>query len=432
MSVIDPLEHANPAPGARWIDQPVHRLWLDQEGLRLLHFYRAAALPGGGFAALDVHGRLAEDAVADTLVTARHTHCYSLAAMAGVPGAASMATHGMTALAELLRDSEYGGWYQRAPAAGGDDSKQCYIQIFVGLAAASATQAGIPGARNLLAAVLAVLEQHFWSAETQTYCESYDRAWTARSDYRGANSNMHAVELCLVLADVLNDPTWYDRALAIGERIIHRHAADNDYLIVEHFYGDWREWRECNADAIEDGFYPFGATPGHGCEWARLLISLEAGLKAAGRDAPNWLFYDAKALFDRAVAVGWEADGAPGMVYTVNWQAQPCATRRRHWVQAEALAAAATLATRTDEPGYEAWYRRIWDHVRDVYIDTVNGSWVQELDANLAPHAEDGHLKADLYHAYQATLLPPLALTPSLPIAVSQPFGAPMDANVTE
>ena len=425
MSVIDPLEQLDPAPGARWIDQPVHRLWLDQEGLRLLAFYRASRVPEGGFAALDTHGRLADEPIADTLITARHTHCYSLAAMAGVPGAASMAAHGIAALDGLLRDDEYGGWYQQAPGLGRDDSKQCYIQIFVALAAATATRAGLPGAHNLLAAVLAVLDQHFWSAETQTYCESYDRAWITRADYRGANSNMHAVELCLELADVLADPTWYDRALAIAERIIHRHAAENDYLIVEHFYGDWREWRECNADAIDDGFYPFGATPGHGCEWARLLLNLEAGLNAAEREAPNWLFYDAKALFDRAVSVGWQSDHAPGMVYTVNWQGEPCATRRRHWVQAEALAAAAALATRTGEAAYEGWYRRIWDHVRDVHIDLANGGWHQELTAEGTPHPDEGHLKADLYHAYQATLLPPLALTPTLPIAVSQPFGPP-------
>lgn len=419
MAVIDPTEPADFATGPRWVARDLHRLWLNREGLRLLEFYRAARLPSGGFAALDIDGELPENAVADTLVTARHTHAYALAAIAGVPGAGALSAHGVAALSELLRDEEYGGWYQQAPSPGSDTSKQCYIQVFVALGAASATHANIPGARALLAAALAVLEKHFWSDTSQAYCESYDRDWSNRADYRGANSNMHAVELCLELADVLDDTRWHDRALAIAERIIHQHAAANGYLIVEHFHGDWREWRDCNADKIEDGFYPYGATPGHGCEWARLLLHLEAGLVASGREAPLWLAEDARALFDRSVEVGWQTDGQLGMLYTVDWQGQPCARRRRHWVQAEALAAAAALATRTEDPMYEHWYRRLWDLVREVFIDTTRGSWCQELDSELLPHAEEGFLKGDLYHAYQATLLPALPLTPTLPAALS-------------
>ncbi|RJS91889.1 AGE family epimerase/isomerase [Salinisphaera sp. Q1T1-3] len=406
--------------------RPMHRLWLQQEGLRLLEFYRASRLPDGGFAPLDVNGALAEGALADTLVTARHTHVYALAAIEGLPGAASLAAHGIRALETVLRDDEHGGWYQRAPgdSADFDASKQCYIQVFVALGAASASQAEIPGARQLLAAALAVLEKHFWSPESQAYCESYNRDWSQRADYRGANSNMHAVELCLELADVLADNSWRERALAIAERLIHRHAAANDYLVVEHFHGDWREWRDCNAEAPEDGFYPYGATPGHGCEWARLLLNLEAGLRHDGHDAPPWLLEDAQALFHKSVTVGWHTDGHPGMLYTVDWQGLPCAGRRRHWVAAETLAAAAALAQRTGEPAYEAWYRRVWDHVRDVFIDTTRGSWHQELDAELAPHPDEGHLKADLYHAYQATRLPTLALAPTLPVAVGMPVDA--------
>lgn len=401
---------------ARWANRATHRHWLAAEGLDLLEFYRAACLPGGGFGPLDVNRELASPR-ADTLITARMTHCYGLATIQGVPGAATLADHGVTALAGPLRDTDHDGWFSTAPHDGFDDSKQCYIHVFVALSAASAAHAGIDGARELLDDVLTVLENRFWSAGEQAYVEAYARDWTDPAAYRGANANMHATELCLELADVCNDNGWRERALAIAGRLIHNVAADNDWRVVEHFDSNWRILTEFNADQPDDGFKPFGITPGHGCEWARLLLHLEAGL---GDAAPDWLAHDAAKLFDQALAEGWETDGHPGLVYTVDWQGQPCSRRRRHWVHAEAAAAAAALAARTGDKRYEHWYRRLWDFIRDVHIDDERGSWLQELNGELGPDAEEGHLKADLYHAYQATLLPVLPLAPTLAMAVEK------------
>lgn len=405
----------NTAPvTGRWAERATHRHWLAAEGLDLLEFYRASCLAGGGFGPLDLNRELAAD-TADTLITARMTHCYALATLQGVPGASTLAHHGVVALAGLLRDDEHDGWFASEPVAGFDDSKQCYIHVFVALGAASAMRAGIEGARELLDDVLAVLESRFWSADEQAYVEAYARDWTGLADYRGANANMHATEMCLELADVLGDNRWRERALAIVERLIHGVAADNGWRVVEHFDSNWRILPDFNADKPDDGFKPFGVTPGHGCEWARLLLHLEAGL---GVEAPAWLAHDAAKLFDTALAEGWEADGNPGLVYTVDWDGAACSRRRRHWTHAEAAAAAAALAVRTGETRFEDWYRRLWDFIRDVYIDDDRGSWLQELNDELGLDADEGHLKADLYHAYQATLLPRLPLAPTLALAV--------------
>lgn len=398
----------------RWIERATHRHWLTAEGLDLLEFYRASCLAGGGFGPLDLDGTPASQ-TADTLITARMTHCYALASLQGVPGASTLADHGVVALAGLLRDEQHGGWFAAAPHDGFDDAKQCYIHAFVALAAASALRAGIAGARALLDDALDVLETRFWSPEEQAFVDTWSRDWSTLEDYRGANANMHATELCLELADVLDDNGWRERALAIVERLIHGVAAEHDWRVVEHFDGRWQILPDFNADKPDDGFKPFGATPGHGCEWARLLLHLEAGLGSA---APDWLAHDAACLFDKALAEGWEADGNPGLVYTVDWQGAACSVRRRHWVHAEAAAAAAALASRTGNAIYEQWYRRLWDFIRDVYIDDERGSWLQELDAELGPDAAEGHLKPDLYHAYQATLLPRLPLAPTLAVAV--------------
>lgn len=403
-------------PNGRWAERETHRHWLAAEGLDLLKFYRASYLPGGGFGPLDCNRELAGDK-ADTLITARMTHCYALATLQGVPGAATLADHGVTALAGLLRDDTHDGWFVGEPAPGFDDSKQCYLHVFVALGAASAVRAGISGSHALLDDVLEVLETRFWSDGEQAYVESYARDWSGLADYRGANANMHATEMCLELADVLDDNTWRQRALAIVERLIHDIAATNDWRVIEHFDANWRILADFNADRPDDDFKPFGATPGHGCEWARLLLHLEAGLGAA---APDWLADDAVRLFDKALADGWEADGNPGLVYTVDWDGRTCSRRRRHWTHAEAAATAAALSARTGAPRFEDWYRRLWNFIRDVYIDDERGSWLQELNGELGPDAETGHLKADLYHAYQATLLPRLPLAPTLALAVDR------------
>ncbi|GAA5174398.1 AGE family epimerase/isomerase [Modicisalibacter zincidurans] len=402
----------------RWLDSAIHHHWLTREGLALLDFHRQARLASGGFAALDGNGRIPAGAGADTLITGRMAHSYALAALQGVPGAAALAEHAIRALRGVLRDERHGGWFAADPAVTEDRTKQCYLHHFVALGAATAAHAVIPGAAALLDEVVEVIETRFWSAHEQAFVERYSQDWSELSDYRGGNSNMHGVELCLALADVRDELAWLDRALAIVERLIHRHAAARDYRILEHFHGDWSEWPDYNVDRPDDGFYPYGATPGHGFEWSRLMLHLEAALESRGRAAPPWLFADAAELFDASLRDGWASDGASGLAYTVDWQGRPNSRRRRHWTHAEALTAAAAFLRRTNEAHYERWYRQLWDFIATTFIDRARGGWQQELDSQLAIDPAESDVKPDLYHAYQATLLPRLPLTPNLALAV--------------
>ncbi len=85
---------------------------------------------------------------------------------------------------------------------------------------------------------------------------------------------------------------------------------------------------------------------------------------------------------------------------------------RLHWVLAEAIGAAATLCRRTGEAQYERWYRTFWDEAVARYTDRDPGSWVHELPVGNSPSVWSG--KPDVYHAYQAVLVPQLALAPVL------------------
>lgn len=402
-----------------WLDRPAHLHWLESEGQRLLAFYRASRHPECGFAALDEDGRLPGDANPDTMITARMTHCFALAAMRGEPGTAPLVAHGVAALKGDLRDSEHGGWYGERPRPGETQTKQAYIHAFVALAAASAWQAGDEEAKPLLDDIVDVIETRFWAEDEGRMREGFSRDWREDEAYRGGNSNMHATEAFLQLADVLDEPKWRARALSIVDRIIHAHARPNDYRVVEHFDSEWNEWRDYNQDTPKDKFRPYGATPGHAFEWSRLMLHLEGGLLRHGEAAPGWLLEDAQGLFHSAIKLAWHVDGQPGLVYTHDWDNQPVVHERMHWTLAEAAATSAALLKRTGDAIYESWYRRFWDYIDRYLIDRERGSWWQELDRQNNPSSEVWSGKADLYHAYQATLLPRLPLSPTLARAIA-------------
>ncbi|MYW05554.1 AGE family epimerase/isomerase [Streptomyces sp. SID3343] len=395
-----------------WTESPAHGAWLDVECDRLLRFAKGARLPTGGFGWLDAVGVPTADDAVHTYVTARMTHVFALAHLRGDPDAASLVDHGLAALAGPPLDREHGGWYPVVDRAGRPKvtEKRAYDHAFVVLAAASATTAGRPGARELLDAALDTMDRRFWDDEQGACVESWDRAWTVCESYRGANSNMHAVECLLAAADAIGDDHLRDRALRIAEQVVHRRAPANGWRLIEHFDAEWQPRYAYNRDHPDDPFRPYGATVGHGFEWSRLLVTLAAALP----NPPGWLVEDAAALFAAAVREGWHADGAEGFVYTVDWAGHPVVRSRMHWVLAEAIAAAAALRRATGEPHYDDRYRMWWEHAEAVFLDREHGSWHHELDAHNRPADTVWTGKPDAYHAVQATLLPRLPSAPTI------------------
>lgn len=393
-----------------WRQLPSHLSWLDAEFRRLLAFPSDPRHPQGGFAVLDADGDAQPQEPVHTWITGRMTHVHALGHLQGIPGSGPLIDHGVAALAGLLRDEEHGGWFRSVSSTGEPDTtKDAYQHAFVVLGASSATAAGRVGASSLLEEALVVYER-FWEEDVGLLVESYDRTWQGCESYRGANSNMHAVEACLAAGDVTGDVRWYDRALRIATFLIDEVARQHRWRLVEHFDPDWRPLLEHHRDEPAHPFRPYGTTVGHWLEWARLLLQLEASLPAP----PAWLLEAAIELFSISTTVGWAADGRPGFVYTLDWDDQPVVTARMHWVITEAIAAAAILHERTGGQGYEEWYRTFWDHAATAFIDGERGSWHHELTAGLTPATGTWAGKPDLYHAVQATLLPQLAIAPSL------------------
>lgn len=401
-----------------WLETPAHARWLEAEGDRLLDFGRASRHPAGGFAWLDTAGRPELDRPVELWITCRMTHVHALAHLMGRPGAGTLADHGVAALAGRFRDATNGGWYAAVAADGPTSTaKTAYEHAFVVLAAASATAAGRPGGRELLDEAVRVLVEHFWDDEHGMVVEEWDEAFTTLDGYRGVNANMHTVEALLSAADVLDDTDLRARAQRIVTRVVHDLARDHQWRIPEHFDDTWAPVLDYNEAEPAHPFRPYGATVGHWLEWARLALHLRAAL---GDDAPDWLLDDAVSLFDAAVREGWAVDGADGFVYTVDWSGRPVVRERMHWVAAEAVAAAAALHAATGDAAYAGWYETWWEHVADHFVDHELGSWRHELSPRNRPGGVTWDGKPDLYHAFQATLVPRLPLAPTLATALAR------------
>ncbi len=409
-----------------WTDLPRHRQWLAHEGDRLLDFAEASVHPDGGFAWLDAAGRPLLDRPVETWITCRMTHSFALGHLLGRPGAGALVDHGVAALRGPLHDDEHGGWF--AGTGADQQDKQAYGHAFVVLAASSATAAGRPGAAELLAEALEVVDTRFWQESESMVADVWDRTWTELEDYRGVNANMHTVEAYLAAADVTGENRWRDRALKIVERVVHGFARTHGWRLPEHFDTEWQPRLDYNKDQPGHPFRPYGVTIGHLFEWSRLALHLRSAL---GDQAPEWLLDDAVALFDRAVRDGWAVDGADGFVYTTDWEGAPVVRDRMHWVVTEAIASAAALMAARPTPEYEHWYRTWWDHAALHFIDRSQGSWHHELDPQNRPAATVWEGKPDVYHAVQATLIPVLPLTPTLAtaLATAQAQAGPGDSS---
>ena len=128
---------------------------------------------------------------------------------------------------------------------------------------------------------------------------------------------MHTVEAFLATADVLGDKKYRVRAGRIIDHVIGW-ASSNNYRIPEHYSSDWIADLECNKEKPDDQIKPYGATPGHGLEWARLITQWALSTYKDGAGACKYIEV-AENLYNRAIADAWNCDGAPGVVYTTYW-----------------------------------------------------------------------------------------------------------------
>lgn len=377
----------------------------------LLAFGHKFPSPGGGSYYLGDDGTPWTDRPRETWITCRMTHVYSIGKMLGHAGSDELAAAGIKGLLGELKDKINGGWYAGVTADNKPlPNKACYAHAFVILAGTSGVLAGIDGADELLEEALKVYDDKFWNEEEGLAVDTWDTDFKVLDSYRGLNANMHTVEAFLAVADAIGDEKYCVRAGRIIDKVIEW-AKANDWRIPEHFNSDWVADLECNKDKPDDPFKPYGATPGHGIEWGRLIsqwaTSTYADEVTKGLHKNADKYYEAAAnLYNRAVEDAWNADGAEGIAYTTDWEGKPVVHDRMHWTLAEAINTSAVLYRVTGEQKYADDYAMFSKYLEEKVHDKVNGSWFHQLDQNNNLLGTVWPGKSDIYHALQATLIP--------------------------
>lgn len=383
-----------------------NRSFLKELREELLTFGKRFPSPGGGAYYLGDDGTPWKERSRETWITSRMAHVYSIGEMLSHEGSKELVEAAVKGLTGELHDAEYGGWYAGLTT---DDTvlpnKQCYAHAFVILAASSAYLAGCETAEKLLEEALRLYDERFWNEEEGLSCDTWNTEFTVLDDYRGLNANMHTVEAFLAAADVLGEEKYRVRAGRIIDRVLCW-AKDNAWRIPEHFTSDWVPDLDCNKEKPDDPFKPYGATPGHGIEWARLITQWAMSSFAGNKDFAARYIEAAECLYNRAVADAWNCDGAPGLVYTTDWDGTPVVHDRMHWTLAEAINTSAVLYRVTEKEKYASDYAEFMEYLDATVRDKKNGSWFHQMDRENRVIGTVWPGKSDLYHALQATLIP--------------------------
>lgn len=342
----------------------------------------------------------------ETWITCRMAHVYSIGHILGYAGCGELADEALRGIRGALKDREHGGWYAGIHANGEYVSgKQCYAHAFVLLAASSSLLAKREGASELLKEALECFDRYFWDEEYGLTYDNWNTEFTELDDYRGLNANMHTVEAFLAVSDATGDPLYRERAGRIINYVVSW-AEENDYRLPEHYTSEWKPDLDCNGDRKDDPFKPYGATPGHGIEWARLIVQWASITYPNGGATFTSYLDTAQNLYRRAVSDAWNCDGAPGIVYTTDWEGRPVVHDRMHWTLAEAINTSAVLYEVTKKTEYADDYAQFVAYLDTCVHDRDNGSWFHQLDQSNRPLETVWPGKSDLYHAFQSMLIP--------------------------
>lgn len=389
------------------IDTVENRAFMNELTEELLAFGHKFPSKEGSSYYLGDDGNPWTDRPRECWITCRMAHVYSIGQFLKHKGSEQLVDAALKGLTGELSDETNGGWYPGRTSEGQilADTKQCYAHAFVILAASSATLAGRPGAKELLDKALAIYDKYFWDEEIGLAVDTWNTEFTVLDDYRGLNANMHTVEAFLAVADAIDREEYRVRAGRIIDHVIDW-ASANNWRIPEHFTSDWVADLECNKDRSADQFKPYGATPGHGIEWSRLITQWTVATFGDDKASAEKYISAAEKLYIRAIADAWNADGAPGIAYTTDWEGKPVVHDRMHWTLAEAINTSAVLYRVTGKGKYCDDYAVFMQYLDETVHDKVNGSWFHQLNENNEVIGTVWPGKSDIYHALQATLIP--------------------------
>ena len=278
------------------------------------------------------------------------------------------AAHGLKYLeTHHLTDQGHYLWQRRGGTVE-DGRAMAYGHAFVILAASWAARIDIEGAPEILERCWDFMETHFFEPTHSAYADERDETLAHLDGYRGQNANMHTVEALIAAYECTGESKYLERADSVAHKFTVDLAAAADGQVWEHYCTDWTHDWTYNIDKPDDLFKPWGFQPGHQVEWAKLLLQLDTHKLA------DWHLPVAVSLFETAMQRGWDTDHG-GLVYGYAPDGGFADATKYFWVQAEAIATAWRLYSRTGKTRYRDDYLRLWDWSWRHLVDHEHGAW---------------------------------------------------------
>ena len=265
-----------------------------------------------------------------------------------------------------------------------------------------------PGAKELLDEAIALYDKRFWNEEEGLSCDTWNTEFTVLDDYRGLNANMHTVEAFLAASDVTGDEK-YPRESGTHHRPrkglgCKQQLADPGALYERLWVADLSD---CNKEKPDDPFKPYGATPGHGIEWAGLITQWALSTYKEETEKKQHRILKQQKIF---IAAQLQTHGMQ-TEHLVSVIRQTGTASRLYMTEctgplAEAINTSSVLYRVTGKKKYADDYEAFMEYLDEKVLDHVNGSWFHQLDRNNNLMGTVWPGKSDLYHATQATLIP--------------------------
>lgn len=106
--------------------------------------------------------------------------------------------------------------------------------------------------------------------------DTYDASFSHVDAYRGLNANMHLTEALLAAFEATGKKRLFDMAVGIASFLVRKPVLSGRYRLVEHYDEQWKPTPNFNRDYPDHPFKPYGSTPGHWLEWAKLIMQIFA------------------------------------------------------------------------------------------------------------------------------------------------------------
>lgn len=357
--------------------------FVKDHAINIIEFYKPFVKDnenGGYYCAYLDSGEVYDKKVKDLVSTTRFILNFCFGIFIGGPEEyKDYIRHGLEFLEIIHRDENNGGYHQLAegnkPVIG---NKMTYGIAFCLSAVSNSYRAGISEAYPLISRIYNFMEEKIWDSKNSLYVDECSNDFNQIVPYRGQNSNMHMTEAMLAAYEATGENRYLERAYELAYKITVKLARKSYGMIWEHYNSNWEPDWDYNKGDPKNLYKPYGFLPGHFTEWSKLILILERYKPA------DWQLKTAENLFDKAIKLAWD-DKNEGMNYTFDLEGNILDNERYYWTHAETIAAAASLALRTENDDYWKIYDKCWDYSDKYFSDKKYSGWYRILSIDKKP-----------------------------------------------